>query len=131
MVWVGEGDFSPGFLFLFTIIKVVVFFFLKNPQFITRSNNIKINKQGVRVLPAIPKNLSLFFTSSLEDASWRLNQCLLCDSFALFAEVKERIVLYFVGTFCQDKTGKFPNRQMSPSYFPKGLIWLFLILLLM
>lgn len=61
----GAGFFSWLSLLLATI-KVFFFF---NPQFITRSNNIKIDKQEVRVSPAIPKNLNPFFTSSLEDAS--------------------------------------------------------------
>lgn len=57
------------FLLAFSFISHHKSFFFFNPQFITRSNNIKINKQEVRVSPAIPKNLNPFFTSSLEDAS--------------------------------------------------------------
>lgn len=66
------GVWNRGWIFLLAfpfISHHKSFFFFLNPQFITRNNNIKINKQEVRVLPAIPKNLNPFFTSSLEDAS--------------------------------------------------------------
>lgn len=44
----------------------------------------------------------------------------MCDFFALYAEVKDRIVLHFVGTFYQDKAGKSKIRQMPPTSH-KGL----------
>lgn len=63
-------DFSPGFLYYQPsskwILFVWFFYVLFNSQFISRNNNIKINKQKVRVVsPTITKNLNFFFPPQL------------------------------------------------------------------